>query len=221
MKTKLIILLLIVSSSLSYSQIIKGIGIKSGISLSNQDWVHSIYSYNRNFNLMPGIYEAITVDFISKKHWELSAEIGYYQSNSKNELNIYSINISEVAPGDNLCFGFISFSSVLKLKTQLKSFTPYLLLAPRLDCYTADFSNDNANYFKNDIQKSIWGFTIGEGVAYKIKNFSLFAEYQFLYSFNYLIDQPAVFQTALLERDRVKTNTHLISIGLKYHFVKE
>ena len=115
MKTKLIILLLIVSSSLSYSQIIKGIGIKSGISLSNQDWVHSIYSYNRNFNLMPGIYEAITVDFISKKHWELSAEIGYYQSNSKNELNIYSINISEVAPGDNLCFGFISFFNIIKI----------------------------------------------------------------------------------------------------------
>ena len=220
MKIKLIILLMLISTGLSYSQIIKGIGIKSGFTLSNQYWEDTKFSYDYNFVTTPGYYEAITIDFISKEYWELSADLGIYQSGSKSEISPFSGFTYETLKDFNFKFGFITLSPVAKFKIPINSFTPYLLVAPRFDYYNADVSNKFANSFQSTIRKPIWGFTVGEGVAYKIKNFSLFAEYQFFYSFNYLMDEPATYPNYYVTRDKVKTNTHVISLGLKYHFTK-
>ena len=206
-----------ISSILSYTQIVKSIGIKSGVTLSNHDWLHSVF-YNRNFEVVPGFYGAITTDIVSKEFWEIYVDLGYYQSCTKNVLNEYSMNTTEMTPAINYRFDFITISPVFRLKTHLKAFTPYIFAGPRMDYYLAEFNNDNALFFKNDINKAIFGFTIGEGLAYRIKNISVFAEYQFFYCFSYMIDKPAEFATSTIERDQVKFNTHIISAGFKYHF---
>jgi len=213
---------MLLSSSLSYAQIVKSIGIKSGITLSNQYWEDSQLSFYYNFESSPGIYEAISVAFIDKEYWEVAAELGIYQSNSKAVVNPF-INYEpyEMKFRDmDFKFGFITISPVVKLKIPVLSFTPYLLLAPRMDYYYSGVSNSMGNIYKSDIHKPVWGFTIGEGVAYRIKNISLFAEYQFFYSFNDLIEKSAVYPM-FAERDKVKTNTHIISLGINYHFTKK
>jgi len=217
MKTKLILFVLLISSSVSYTQIVKSIGIKSGVTFSNQDWLHSVF-YNRNFEVVPGFYGAITADIVSKKFWELYIDLGYYQSCTKNVLNEYSLNTTEMTPDIKYRFDFITVSPAFRLKTQIKAFTPYIFAGPRMDYYIAELNNDNAIFFKDDINKAIFGFTIGEGLAYRFKNISISAEYQFLYCFSYLLDKPAVYATSTIERDQIKFKTHIISLGIKYHF---
>jgi hypothetical protein len=64
MKPKIILVsILLLSCSISYSQIVKSIGIKSGITLSNQSWEDTHLSNDHVFNASPGFYEAITFDF--------------------------------------------------------------------------------------------------------------------------------------------------------------
>lgn len=224
MKAKFLLFSLILFiNSMSFSQIIKSIGIKSGLSISNQKWEHSQINNKKIIKLLAGNYNVITIDFIKKQNWDLAADFGFFQSCSKIDANPYLFYNSTIEyQGDiRQRFGFFTFSPILRLKTQIKSFTPYIQFGPRLDFYTSAFSNDNADYWKNDINKTQYGFHIGEGVAYNFKNFSILAEYQFFFNFNKLMDKPTIYPIANFTRDIIKINTHIISLGVKYHFKKE
>lgn len=223
MKTRIFLLsLLLLISSISYSQILKGISLKSGVSLSNQKWEFSYMGNEIIYNIKPGLYSALSLDFINKNYWELSADIGFYKSINKTAVNpyYYFYNTHEEPQDLNFRFGFLTLSPVLKLKTTINSFTPYILFGPRIDYFVSELSSDEAKSFENDINKTLFGFNIGEGVAYNFNNFSVFAEYQFFYTFTKLIDKPAISPTLTFSRDLIKFNTHIISLGLKYHFTK-
>lgn len=223
MKKKIIIILLIFSiSPFVNAQIIKSIGIKSGISFSNQSWEDTHLSNDYIFNASPGLYEAITFDFIDKEYWQLSADLGIYQSASKSEISSFPSYTIESYHSFDFKFGFITFNPAFKFKIPLKSFTAYALLAPRLDYYSSKFSNSQIDALYMETNKLIYGFNIGEGLAFNIKNISIFAEYQFFYSFNNLIDKSFFYQNSYGDssNDRVKTNTHVISLGIKYRFKK-
>jgi hypothetical protein len=222
MKTKLIIVLLLISSNLSYAQIVKSIGIKSGITLSNQNWKVIELGPYYNFESSSGYYEALSLAFIDKEYWEVAAEVGLYQSNSKAVINPF-VNYEPYDTkygGMDFKFGFLSISPVYKFKIPIKSFTPYVLLAPRMDYYFSALSNTLGNAYKSDIRKPIWGFSIGEGISYRLNNISFLAEYQFFYSFNPLIDHPS-YDPHYSIQDIIQSNTHIISLGIKYHFIKK
>lgn len=224
MKTRNVVLIIMFFiSSFSYSQIIKSIGFKSGLALSNQKWEYSTFTNELITNQLTCTYNVITIDFIKKQNWDLALDLGFYQNGSIiNENPYYFIDNTREYIGDiKHRFGFLTFSPILRFKTQIKSFTPYIQFGPRFDFYTSFFSNDYADYFNNEINKTQYGFHIGEGVAYNLNNFSVFAEYQFFYSFTKLIDKPALLPSQFISRDIVKINTHIISLGIKYYFKKE
>jgi len=223
MKKKLILLMLVmlICGGYSYAQIVKSIGIKSGITFSNQNWKVIQLSPFYNFESSRGYYEALSLAFIDKEYWEVAAELGIYQSNSKAEINPF-VNYEPYDTkfgGKDIKFGFLSISPVIKFKIPLKSFTPYILLAARMDYYFSALSNSLGNDYKSDIRKPIWGFSIGEGISYRLNNISFLAEYQFFYSFDPLIDHPSSDPNFTIQ-DIMKSNTHVISLGIKYHFTK-
>jgi len=219
MKTKIIFLsLLLLGSSFSYSQIFKSIGFKSGLALSNQKWEHSLLSNEMIINQLAGSYNVITVDFIKKQNWDLAADFGFFQSCSKVIDNPYLFYYRTEQSGSiNQRFGFMTFNPILRFKTQIKFITPYIQFGPRIDYYSSIFSNDYAYYDKNEINKIQYGFHIGEGVAYNFRNLSILAEYQFFFNFNNLMDKPAIFPSTTFARDIIRLNTHIISLGIKYH----
>ena len=231
MKTRLIILIMLISCSFTYSQIINSIGFKSGVTLSDQNWQHSEVTFEYYFNTHASNYSAITVGFFNNVYWELTADLGIYQSSSKTEYNKYNYDVTKlgtpvIPSGANVNIGFFTFSPAIKFKKQIKSFTPYVFIGPRIDYYYSGISSSNANVFKDEFtKKPIWGFNIGEGVSYKIKDISLSLEYQFLYSYNYVIDKPldnpdfALYYN--LSRETLRTYTHVITLGIKYHFTKK
>ena len=219
---------MIISCSFANSQIINSIGFKSGVTLSDQNWQYTKVTFAYNFNTHVSNYSTITVGFLDKKYWELTADLGIYQSSSKTAYNMDSYPVTQSIPqiissDANVNIGFITFCPAIKFKKKIKSFTPYVFIGPRIDYYYSGVSNTNANVFKNDFtKKPIWGFNVGEGVSYKINDISISLEYQFLYSYNYVIDKPiddpSIALYYNLTRETLRTYTHVISLGLKYHF---
>ena len=222
MKIKLILLLLILSSSLTHSQIVKSIGFKGGISFSTQDWKYEELSYELYFNTKAGYYGVFTLDFINKEYWDLMLDFGLYQSNNTTEVNHLIYFSSESQPNFDISYGFYTINPSFKLKFPVKKLTPYIFLGPRFDYYNENFNKKGTyTYFAdNIIKKSIWGFNVGEGFCYRIKRFSIIAEYKFMYSFTYIVDEPSYFKY-LFDRNTLKIYTHVVSLGLKYHFTKD
>ena len=227
MKIKYIyIILLCLLNSLSYSQIIKSVGLKGGITISSHNWENSIMDYYYTFKTSPSIYSVITADFIMKEYWDVSADLGFYKSSNQTSKNPFNYNTIVFPPNMLLSFGFFTFSPYFRLKIPVKAFTPYIFIGPRIDYYNSKLSSDDANNYKDVItNKPMYGFNIGEGISYKINNLTIFAEYQFLYSFNYLINQPnpdtlvSIYsQYYDISRIKTKTTTHVITLGLKYYF---
>ena len=232
MKTKLIMLLFLVNS-LSFSQTISSIGFKCGVSISNQYWEYVQLSYLENFNIKTGYYGVLTADFLNKEYWAIMADVGFYQSNNTTTYNPYTFyKQSEQPTLFNFKFSFLTFSPSLKVKVPIKYFTPYIFIGPRIDYYSTKYSNSSYfypnssysgtdTYFSDQItKKPIYGFNVGEGISYQFKRFSILAEYKFMYSFTYIIDNPA-YDTYYYSSNRVKTNAHIISLGLKYNFTKK
>ena len=90
MKAKFLLFMLILFiNSMLFSQIIKSIGIKSGLSISNQKWEHSQINNKKIIKLLAGNYNVITIDFIKKQNWDLAADFGFFQSCSKIDANPY------------------------------------------------------------------------------------------------------------------------------------
>ncbi|MFZ4398664.1 MAG: outer membrane protein [Bacteroidales bacterium] len=220
MKIKLLLFFIMICSGISYAQIVKNIGIKSGITFSNQYWEKTQISTFFMFETSAAMYEAITLDFIDKQYWELSSDFGCYQSGVKTKLNPFiNYNPPELhMTEDKFKYGFISISPVIKFKIPVNSFTPYILLAPRMDYYYSALGDKVNN--ESDVIKPIWGFTVGEGVEYRKENISIFAEYQFMYCFNNFIEQIVSYPFNN-ETETIKINTHVISLGVKYHFTKK
>ncbi|MEI6823672.1 MAG: outer membrane beta-barrel protein [Bacteroidota bacterium] len=225
MKIKLVILLIVISSSFSYAQILNSIGFKGGVSLSNHNWNDTFWQPYFNFTPIPSFYGVISAEFVNKEHWNIMTDLGVYQSGSNVDFNpnAFSYYSLEALPGESkFTIGFITFSPVIKLKTQINRITPFIFIGPRVDYYYSNLNKNDINYYFDGItKKPIWGFNIGEGFCYRIKRFSIIAEYKFLYSFTYLIDKPHNIAFPDIPRDQLKTTTHVISIGLKYHFNKK
>ena len=170
-----------------------------------------------------GYYGVLTADFINKEYWDLMLDFGFYQSNNTTDLNQYNyFLVHESYPTSNLSIGFYTISPSFKLIFPVKKLTPYIFLGPRLDYYNEKFNNIRSDiYFEDKItKKTIWGFNVGEGFCYRIKRFSIIAEYKFMYSFTYLFDMPSSYND-YHARNTLKTYTHVVSLGLKYHFTKD
>lgn len=219
MKKKIIIILLIFSiSPVVNAQIIKSVGIKSGISLSDQSWKYSLYYQLYSIKSSIGLYDVITADFIIKKHWDIAADFGIYKSRGKSlneEMHTHEVN------NFTNKLSFLTFSPNLKLKTDFYHFTPYITIGPRMDYYLNDLSEVNVSD-KIVFKPLQIGFNAGIGLNYHINNIALIAEYQYLYNFTNIIDQAALLPVPEdnVTRDVVKINNHIISLGIKYNFNK-
>lgn len=220
MKTKLIFMLILLSTSFISAQVIKSIGIKSGMALSNQKWQYSQFDQLFKVENHTGFYGVITADFITKPHWELSVDLGYYQNFGRVVNEITPYKLTEIGEEFDMKYGFITLSPIVKFKTSFHSFTPYLCFGPRMDNFISGLSNDGANFFKTEVSKTLWGINYGIGISYSLHTISIIVEYQYFYSFNYMINQAAKISSDTFIYDKVKFNSQILSLGIKYHFKK-
>lgn len=169
----------------SYSQFISNIGVKAGVTFSQQDHRDSSgYMWFEN-DASWGLNGSLFMEFLSSKHFNMVFEPGYEQRGYAfevintdefgNEIGRYNVrNITH----------YITTGLLGKLKFPGKNISSYFTAGPRLDVYLgynisakdtlwSSFPNSTLENFK----KVNYGITIGTGIELTfIKRFRPFIE---------------------------------------------
>jgi hypothetical protein len=117
------------------SQFLTGLGVKGGITFSNDKFIYEI-GYNLDAEYLTGFNGSLFAEFLNNKTVNLFAETGYDRRGFSfniirtdefgNQIGEYDVkNIAN----------YIFVSAGAKLKFPIKPVTPYILLGPRLDFY--------------------------------------------------------------------------------------
>jgi len=217
MKKTVLLLFALVLSSLVEGQVIKTVGVKSGISVANQAW--RIKTDNRLLDTESriGFYGVVSMAFLKSKYFSLNTDLGYYTKGSTQRVLNTSIAMPE---GDGTFSTFdtrldyVVFSPMLRARYEVGPFIPYALLGLRVDyqwSYRSDFSDQ---VVPNDFRRIIWGSSTGAGVEYRFKQIGLLVEGQYHHDFSRLIDtQPSANQAGL----EVKNSALVWCVGLKHY----
>ena len=171
MKKKIGFIVFSLSVSFAQGQILKSIGIKSGLSISTQIW--NISGLRIKSEYKTGYSGGLSFDFFQNKYWSLCSDLLYIQKGSKTIFITPAGNEWTVVDGK---FNFISFSPQFKGKFEMKRFFPYLFIGPRIEyCRDEIFSN------------IIYGFNYGVGIEFRNNSIGASLDFQHQYdltSFN-------------------------------------
>jgi hypothetical protein len=216
MKPKLLTLILLILALYSYGQVIESIGLKGGISFSNQTYHYRTVDWTFKYDYKPGIYSTLTAELFKGKFLSLSTDLGFIQKGTTRKVEITTPENPQ-GTGEytmlKTTIGFISLSPMLKGLYSFKSLTTYALIGPRIDYWVSYEPQFDSPIFK-DFNKLIWGITYGVGVEYKIKKLGILIE---------CLGQPDI--SAILNQKPLETNSglkimgnaYIITTGLRYY----
>lgn len=206
------ILFLIFYNSCAYSQIIKSVGLSTGVSLSTSH----IYQWQiTELEYKTGAYSAANIDFFNNKYISCRTSVEYYQKGNKFlKLPIYNYitNTYEgVAENVKTEFDYLFFNISLKLSYPYKKFIPYLIIGCGYghSVKTSDLKFKEYYGFdvSTDFNVEAWVVSNGIGLSYEFQKFALFCEYQNQYDINWLLESNNV---------GLKNNSSFIALGVNY-----
>ena len=197
----------------SQAQIIRGYGLKVGTTISNQDWEYfnspglrypSIHSDNRT-----GLNIGIFSEFLNLPHISILTELNYIQKGMKKDIPVRTVTQPE-GTGElinwDIRVDYINLSAFGKLKFNVGSFAPYVLLGPKIDFEISKIiSLGWENNVENDFNKNRFGFKAGIGTELNLFAFSLLAEFVFDADFNELYENQNL---------KIKSNSFDLRIGI-------
>lgn len=201
-------------------QIVKSLGINSGVSISNQEWVYKSINRSLETNTIIGGYVSLYLEFLTTKHFSIRSEIGFCQKGNAQKVLLTTAENPE--PSDEEIFktrfNYFQFSPIFRLRKEFSHFIPSLLLGMRLDyklSYTSDF---DFTPIENNFEKTIYGISAGVGFEYKMNSLGFLSELQYQHDLSKLMDvEPFENNTG-----REVTNSAIsISLGVKYYFSKK
>ena len=166
-KCKFYLILLMLTTFL-FGQPLKGIGFKSGLVTSNQNWEISesdMNIYDENFY---GFYFGISYDLMEFSYFSSNFEIAYTQKGMAEEFYTNEVNPDEQLYIDTKTktlrdrIDNISLAIYGNLKFETNFLTPYFLIGPRLDIQINRHLEIGA--LSSEFKKYIYGFSFGGGI---------------------------------------------------------
>ena len=220
MKKIFITTVFILTLTLGHTQIIKSIGIKSGLTFANQDWTYSPINFPQDKHYKTGLYEALTLEFFNHKHFSLVTDLSFNQKGYKETVLERTVDQPE-GTGQyitiNSTFNFITLCPMLKYRVDIKSFSPYIFAGPRIDYYTSYSSYANFSLTEKDFTKPIFGLTSGVGIEYKKNKIGIMIEGQYLSDFSHFYKNTVPNGVSLT----IDNKAFAVSLGIKYYFGKK
>jgi hypothetical protein len=208
MKQISLFLLGLIITILTNGQTIK---IQTGTSLSNLAWSNSdIHAYEKT---LTGYSFFAGTDFLNKKYFNLSSNIGFLRKGGKGGAIIYDINGNPVGEtSEKAKFDYFSFNSTIDLKYPIKDkINPFISFGPRFDYLLSYYNNEMIKMVDkmDGLEKCNIGLILGTGFYYDFTKFQfgLLADYYF--NFKNIADWPVVLEFA------DKTFTINLTIGYK------
>ncbi len=201
-----------------HSQNTNSIGIKSGLTFATQDWKYN-YNIKQDIRYKTGLFEALTFDFFNGKHFSLITDLSYTQKGFKEIVLLVNPNNPEVILGYstiNTRFDFITLSPMLKFRMDYKSFSPYIIVGPRVDYYISYNSVIDFSAIVNKFNNPVFGLTTGIGVEYKKNKIGIIIEGQYLSDFTYLYQMINL--NSILTS--IENKAYVLTLGVRYYFKK-
>ncbi len=198
------------------SQIIKDIGIKSGLSLSQQTWSAKSIDFERKKDYRMGLNFALNLEWFDNKYFTLITDIGYIQKGCKEEIMITSESSPETGPLKtyDTRFDYIYFSPQIKVRKEFKRIIPYIFVGPRIDYQLSYKSDFNLSVIENDFEEIIFGLNYGLGIEYTIKKFGIDVQFTNFYDFTDIMNSYSTPDSGGLI---IRNNAYTVNIGIKYY----
>jgi hypothetical protein len=189
MKITIAAIILAVSIQLSNSQLISNIGVKGGVTFSNQDYKYHNGDNFFDFKTIPGCNGSLFAEFLSTKNYCTVFEAGYEQrglgmeivktDEFGNELGRYTIrDVTHYAT-----FGLLG-----KFKVSSKPVSAYFTAGPRMDLYlgytehvpSGEVELNAPNTILENFEKVNYSFTFGTGIELtSVRRFRPFVEFNY------------------------------------------
>jgi hypothetical protein len=198
MKIKsILIILLIVMVGSSESQIFKGIGIKTGISVANQTWKYSEPYLDNMYKCPPGSVPFFNIgvfgEFLSTKYISTTFDIWYTRKGADFKYDTKDM-YGNVTGTEEVEVRIKYFSLVLaekfRIESERKAFGVYISAGPRIDLrLSKEYDIDFAGAYENANVTS-FGLALAGGVSFLIKQGRVLAEFFYNPDFTGVIDKP-------------------------------
>lgn len=215
MKTNLLTFLFLLSVLYSNAQIIESIGIKGGVSISNQTFENTSIRYTEKFDYKAGAFCVLTADLFKGKFLSLSTDLGFVQKGMQFELEETTNNFPEGTGKFSTIkttFNNVTFSPMVKGFKTFNNFTAYALLGPRLD-YRLNYESFFSQAY-NGSNKFILRLNYGIGAEYKIKNFGILIEGMGQAD---LTPTLSVRNKVSNTGSKITGNSYIVTSGLRYY----
>ncbi len=211
--TFLIILFIIQKTN---AQVIRSVGIKSGISLSKQTWTYKIIDKKLKKDNRIGLNLALNFEWFNNDYFTLITDIGYIQKGCKEEIMMTTVDNPESGPLKTFDtrFDYLYFSPQLKFRKEFARIVPYVFVGPRIDYQLSYKSDFDYSVIENNFEKIILGLNYGLGVEYLIKGIGLNVEFHHFYDFTDIMNTD---QTQTNTGGKIKNNALTINLGIKYY----
>jgi hypothetical protein len=197
-------------------QTVKSIGIKGGLSIANQPWQYKTINFTPQGYYKTGIYSVLTLELFQHKYLSLLTDLGFIQKGNQIEIEVTT---TENPDGGTLTklkstINYFTFSPLLKFRYDIKRWTPYVFVGPRID-YQLSYQSEFSSAIGNEFNKSILGITYGAGVEFRQNKIGMLMEFQHQPDITSVMDKPISSTNTGL---KITNNAFVISAGIKYYF---
>lgn len=214
-KIKLVLFLALIST-LAQGQLFHNVGIKSGVSIANQERTNKSNNFRYKPDYHTGLYVGLYTEVFRKKVFSLALDLGYMQKGYQDDFAITD-EFNPEGTGETKTvvsrFDFLSLSPTAKFRLQKKHFATYLFAGPRFDYYLGYYTNDQYDSEPSDINAMTFGVSYGIGLEYLCDRLVFSVESQHQPDLTKLIDSPASINNSGLN---VINRAFAVTLGIKY-----
>jgi hypothetical protein len=187
-----IFLIMVISYSNLEAQLIRAYGITMGAASSTQSW-----EWNGTKNDFTRFHWGgdlgLFVEWLNDSHFSLITEASYVQKGLKLEVTYPPYHYYSLPLDTTITYAhkidYLSFAAMLKYRTSIGVFSPYLVLGPRFDIQVYSKPGGFSDDVINNLSKSDYGLNIGSGI--ECSTFSAFivgAEFRYNLSLHNVLD---------------------------------
>jgi len=178
---KIVILLVIFATSISYSQIIKDFGLKIGGTISHQNWDYTNLGFDPGFNPdnKLGFNIGLFVESPDISFLRIVGELNFVQKGIQEELAVTTAE-SPIPTGETklwkLGINYLNLSILVKPNLDFNLIKPYILIGPKIDLELSK-SVESEESFYDEFNKNPIGLRLGLGSEIQIINLRFLAEF--------------------------------------------
>jgi hypothetical protein len=192
-------------------QLIRSLGMKAGLSISNQTHQFTPIDYTLDTGPLLAPSAALFMEAFRGESFSLQADLSYVCRGSTTSTHSITVNHLDqdriiVNQGDPVAsrFHYLSLAAMARVRTELKNLVPYALAGPRLDMLLS-YSTES-DYPLEQQNSMILGLSLGIGLEFKFDRTGLFTELQY---------QPGLSPVTNREPLLINNNSLIITLGIR------